>query len=85
MIKEWKISEELTDDKHIIIDTGEKRGCILLERHIEGQDLDDMPNAHLIASAPGLYQTLKDILPFVINESAQKLIVLNMMKARGEL
>lgn len=42
-------------------------------------------NANLIACAPELLETLRDILPFVKNESAQKLIVLKLMKAEGKI
>lgn len=55
---QWHISEELTGDNHIVIDTG-KSGCVLIERHIKGHDQDDMPMAYLIAAAPDLLEACK--------------------------
>lgn len=81
----WKISEELTDDKHIVIDTGQKRGCILLERHIEGCDSEDMLNARIIAAAPQMLDALKTIIPFIENESAKTIALLAKMKAEGKI
>lgn len=61
-MSKWKISEELSDENHIVIDTGERLGCILIERHIDGKDLEDIPNAQLIAAAPEMYEELKYLL-----------------------
>lgn len=60
-MSKWKISEELSDENHIVIDTGERQGCILIERHIDGKDLEDIPNAQLIAAAPELYEALEKV------------------------
>lgn len=60
-MSKWKISEELSDENHIVIDTGERLGCILIERHIDGKDLEDIPNAQLISAAPELYEALKNM------------------------
>jgi hypothetical protein len=55
----WKISDELTDDCHIVIDLGPNDGCVLIERQMPGHDSQDMPNANLIAAAPEMLEELK--------------------------
>ncbi|NJO55735.1 MAG: hypothetical protein HC834_04535 [Rhodospirillales bacterium] len=36
----WRIAEDLSDHKHIVIDAG-RHGCIFIERHVPGHDQFD--------------------------------------------
>lgn len=56
----WTVSDELTTDKHFAIDIGhDVSGCVLVERHVEGHDESDEPNARLIAASPEMLEALK--------------------------
>lgn len=58
----WNISAEHSDDRHIVIDLGERKGCVLIERHIVGHDMSDQANAALVAAAPEMLEALKRII-----------------------
>ena len=60
-MSKWKISDDLTDEDRIVIDTGPSRGCIIVERHIEGHDQEDMPAARMIVAAPEMLDALKQV------------------------
>jgi hypothetical protein len=62
----WVISEEFTDSHDIVIDLGTD-GSILVERHVEGKDAADMPNAKLVAAAPEMLDALKSACEFIQN------------------
>lgn len=58
----WNISDDLTSDTHFVISLGgDRHGCILIERHREGFDSEDEPNARLVAAAPDMLKALKAI------------------------
>lgn len=64
----WEISDDFTDHHHIVIDLGHGvDGCVLIERHVEGHDAADFPNAHLIITAPEMLEALKSVVHFVKN------------------
>lgn len=57
---QWKKSEELTDDKHIVIDTGNKLGCILIEKHVSPLEYLDEDACNLILAASDMLNALKE-------------------------
>lgn len=67
----WTVSDELTTDKHFVIDLGPNvSGCILIERHREGFDASDEANARLIAAAPGMLDGLKQAVKQIADDWA---------------
>lgn len=62
----WKISEELTDENHIVIDLGTGLGCIMLERTFDAEV--DMIIAKKVSYAPDLMNKLKECANLITSE-----------------
>lgn len=81
----WQVDLELSDNAHIAINIPNQDGVVLLERHVAGKDQEDLPNAHLIAAAPELYELLHECIynatgPQGLFDDIKKVLA----KARGE-
>ena len=82
----WKISEELSTDFRIAIDLSGIAGTVLVERHINGHDECDMPNAHLICAAPDMYEALKGVSAVADRETMEFVYARTAIaKAEGKL
>lgn len=57
----WMVDLFLSDNEHFVINIPNKDGVAFIERHVSGKDQEDLPNAHLIAAAPEMYEALKQI------------------------
>lgn len=58
----WILDMRLSDDEYLIINMENRDGVLKLEKHVAGHDEADLPNAHLISSAPEMFQVLEDVL-----------------------
>jgi len=86
----WSVSElsasgHFSED-YIFIEPG----IAVIERAVEGQDAEDMPNAHLIAAAPELLEALQAARLHIVGEAlptkanAIAMIKAAIAKATGE-
>ncbi len=57
----WEISEEYSDESHLVIDPGSGLGCICIERRVDDKG-EDMKMAQLISAAPELLEACKHAL-----------------------